>query len=858
MSGTFYLDLVRNGALLLLAYLIHDLLGLQRVLTGSRARSALAGLAVGGLGIGIMVTAVPLEEGIVFDTRSVLLGISGLFFGTVPTLIGTTLVSGYRYFAMGGIGAWPGIGVSVASGAIGLLWRWRRGGVETSVRMGELYLLGLTLHGAMLLILLNLYGEDGVRIISRIIVPILLIYPLVTVLLGRLLNLQIERRQEAEALLESEGRYRSLFDSDHAIMLLVDPSNGQIVEANPAAEQFYGWPLGVLETMRITEVNTLPEGEVMATLDRARSGENASLSFHHRRADGSVREVAGSCGLTRIGRRELLHCIITDLTDRRAVDRSLAIQAAALRATANTIMIMDPAGIVEWINPACSAVTQVTEEEAVGRSAWELAGLVGDARARESFRELERTVRGGRVWQGEVTSTGMEGLVSRQRATVTPILEADGTLTHIIAVGQDITREEELARELHATQKLEAIGRLAGGIAHDFNNLLTVVNGTLDLILRELPPDSPLRRELIEVREAGARGSRLTRQLLQFSRRQVREVQFIDLPGGVKSVMGLIRKLLPEDIELRLDLEAEVPPLEIDLSQLEQVLMNLCVNARDAMPDGGGILTVSTERHDLVAGDPLLDPELTPGSYHLIRVSDTGIGIPPEHLNHLFEPFFTTKADSGGTGLGLSTSHGIVTQAGGGIRVTSVVGEGSTFLLLLPADRSAPRAAPRVEHGGSPEVEAGESGSGERPRVTPRAMVNRPAGTTPSGVALILLVEDQDAVRRVAPRLLERLGYRVIAAASGAEALALLSAAPGTVPDLLFSDVVMPGMSGPALVGELQERGIDIPVLFASGYTNDALLAHGLRDDHHYFIEKPYSIEGLAARLREILTSSAH
>jgi nitrogen-specific signal transduction histidine kinase/CheY-like chemotaxis protein len=398
-----------------------------------------------------------------------------------------------------------------------------------------------------------------------------------------------------------------------------------------------------------------------------------------------------------------------------------------------------------------------------------------------------------------------------------PLVGPSGEMLGAFAVIVDLSERKRLEEQLRQAQKMEAVGQLAGGIAHDFNNLLTAISGYVGLALERVDGDPKLRRDLGEVARAGERAADLTRQLLAFSRRQVLQPATFDLNEAVRETSGLLGRLLGEHIRIVTSLDPAGCPILADRGQIEQVLMNLAVNARDAQP-AGGTLAIETETVSLDAEEA--EPDLAPGRYVALRVSDTGSGMDPVTAAHAFEPFFTTKEPGKGTGLGLATVYGIVTQSGGRIRMSSTPGAGTSFEILLA--RSEP-AAHR-----EPEERA----------------------DAPRGSERILLVEDEQVVRDLTREMLEQRGYDVICAARPDEALEL--AAREQV-DLLLTDVVMPEMNGPSLASILRRARPELPVLFTSGYTADARLYGGDDDGNASFLQKPYSAGELAAAVRTTL-----
>ena len=504
-------------------------------------------------------------------------------------------------------------------------------------------------------------------------------------------------------------------------------------------------------------------------------------------------------------------------------DESRHVQSAALSAAGDAIVITDRAGIMEWVNPAFTQLTGYTAEEAFGKK---IGSLSRSGKHDQAFyKDLWDTALAGRVWRGEIINRRRDGSLFTEDQTVTPILDASGAITHFVTIRRDITERLQLEAQFRQAQKMESVGQLAGGIAHDFNNLLTLINGMSELVLAQVRQDDPVHADVQEILHAGERAATLTRQLLTFSRRQILESRVLNLNTVVAGLERLLRRLLGEDVDLVVVLTPGLDQVKVDPGQIEQVITNLAVNARDAMPQGGQ-LTIETQNvtidEDYARQHGVAVP---PGSYVLLTVSDSGVGIDEATRTRIFDPFFTTKGPGKGTGLGLSTVYGIVKQSHGFIWVDSEVGHGTSFKIYLP-------------------------------QVTEAAGTDRPEPTvvSSSGTETILLVEDNAELRKLATRFLEPAGYTVLLASTGEEALQLLERHEEPV-HLLLSDVVMPGMSGRQLAERLAQTRPGMKVLYMSGYTSDTILRHGVSDAQGPFLNKPFTVAALLRKVRDVLDS---
>ena len=507
----------------------------------------------------------------------------------------------------------------------------------------------------------------------------------------------------------------------------------------------------------------------------------------------------------------------------QALAESEARQRTILESSLDAVITFDENGCIQELNPAAERMLGYSGRDGAPRR-WFALVASRPAPPAEPKGKKDRALGA----YGYLLGKRVEMTARRADGTEFP---AELTVSRISLQGQeayalwmrDLTERRRLETQLWQAQKMEAVGRLAGGIAHDFNNLVTVISGYSDLLLMSLPKESSLRRHAEEVKKAGDRAASLTRQLLAFSRRQVLAPQVLDLNAVISNVDKMVRRLIGEDIDLLNVLYPGVWPVKADPGQIEQVLVNLAVNARDAMPEGGK-LTIETANVTIspVQGNRY-EPAMPPGNYVMLAVSDTGIGMDRETESHIFEPFFTTKEEGKGTGLGLATAYGIVKQSGGYIWVYSEPEHGTTFKVYLPRAQEVP-------------VEVFVPGTELRPM---------------GGTETILVAEDEIAVRSLVRSVLESSGYTVLDAESGDEALRIARAQRGRI-DLLLTDVIMPRMSGRELAEEVQALEGGIRVIYMSGYTEKAIVHHGILDAGAVLLQKPFSPDDLVRKVREV------
>jgi two-component system cell cycle sensor histidine kinase/response regulator CckA len=654
---------------------------------------------------------------------------------------------------------------------------------------------------------------------------------------GRRIVLQTNRdmtqsRLAEKALRQSEERYRLLFESSPYPMWVYDVETLNFLAVNGSAIYQYGYTRE--EFLSMSTVDIRPEEEVQRFLKQARSTTSeidSTTGWKHRKKDGTVITVEiTSHSLNWEGkpaRLVLAHDISDRLKAERALRRSEAKYRELFENANDVIYTHDLEGNFTSLNGAGEAVTGYTEAEALTMN---ISQVVVPEFLERAKRMITRKVEGSPPTIYETQIIAKNGRRVPLEINTRLIVES-GQPIGVQGIGRDISERlaaEEALRQseeqLRQSQKLEAIGILAGGMAHDFNNMLTAINGYSDLILRKISEDDPIRKNVEEIRKAGERSAELTRQLLAFSRRQIMQPKVVDLNETIEETTSLLRRLIGEDITIEKNLSPDLWHIEADPGQLSQVLMNLSINSRDAMP-GGGTLLIETSNVVLDKEYASRHMAVAPGRYVMLAVSDTGVGMDEQTTRRVFEPFFTTKSVGRGTGLGLSTVYGIVKQSGGNIWVYSELGRGSTFKIYLP--------------------EAMSESKSELPEDSQRELS--------IGSETILLGEDEPAVRGLAREILEACGYAVVEASDGVNAIETFEGCSSV--DLLITDVVMPRMGGRELSEKLLSRCPSMKVLFTSGYTDDAILRHGITDEGTNFLQKPFTFEALSRKVRSLLDS---
>jgi len=653
------------------------------------------------------------------------------------------------------------------------------------------------------------------------------------VLVARLLTKNTELHLQAEELANSRQELNAIIQSVDGIVWEADAHTFQFTFVSQRAERLLGYACErwITEPTFWSDHIHPEDRERTVTFYVNATAEKKDYEFEYRvlAADGRVLWLHDIVSVI-VGndRPTKLRGLMVDITDRKMArialeraDEELRHLRAAVEASGEVVWLTDQQGIFTFVNPAFTKLYGYSADDVVGKVTPRI--LKGSRTPAQDYEQLWNRLLAGEQWRGEFLNKTKDGRSVEIEAWANAVSDQAGNIVGFLALQRDVTGRKLLESQFHQAQKMEAVGELAGGVAHDFNNLLTAILGYSNFVIDTFEPQDRRRSDMEEVIKAGQRAAALTRQLLAFSRKQVLQPTAVELNALVTGMRQMLSRLIGEHINLVPILAPDLGAVRADPGQLEQVLMNLVINARDAMPSGGRVV-VETANVELDDSSVMQHGAVRPGSYVMLAVSDSGIGMTEETKQRLFEPFFTTKGPGKGTGLGLATVFGIAKQSGGHIWVDSELGQGATFKVYLP--RTA----------GDAEVETRI--------VSSEAMA--------AGTETVLVVEDEDAVRLLTRRVLEQAGYRVFDAPNPQQAEALFDQHMNLF-NLLVTDVIMPGSSGPQLFERLARQRPDLKVLYVSGYVGDTITQQGQLRPGVELLQKPFTADALNRRVRQVL-----
>jgi len=635
----------------------------------------------------------------------------------------------------------------------------------------------------------------------------------------------LESEQVLKPLKDSEKRYRRLFESAQDGILILDADTGRVVDANPFLLHLLGYSYSAMYGQFIWEIGVFKD--IAASKDAFQTlQQNEYIRYEDlplETSQGHPIAVEFVSNVYLVDQHKVIQCNIRDITARKRDEAERKKLQAAIEQSAEIIVMTDAQGKIQFVNPSYERATGYSREEVIGQNQCILNNGMQDE---AYYRTLWETISDGRTWEGRLDNKRKDGTFYTEESSISPVRDASNRIINYVSVSRDITEQLRLAEQYQQAQKMEAVGLLAGGVAHDFNNMLAVIIGYTELALHRADLDPSLRSNLDEVVNAARRSADITRQLLTFARKQPTAPVVLNLHKAVEGILKMLHRLIGEDVVLAW-LPGEGPcSVMIDPTQVDQILANLCVNARDAIADIGRI-TIETGNAIFDEAYCSQNAGFVSGEFVKLSISDDGCGMGKDVIHHIFDPFFTSKGVGEGTGLGLSMVYGIVKQNNGFINVYSEPGNGTTFSIYLPlvTDNAVNKL--------------------------PENAVEDPKGNYET----VLVVEDEPALLALSKLMLEQMGYRVLTAGTPEEAMTLAREHAVDL-QLLITDVVMPEMNGKELSKRLKALFPHIKILFMSGYTANVITKRGGLDESVNFIQKPFSMQNLAAKVSEVLNES--
>lgn len=832
--------LLNNSALMLILCVIYDTFGIYSI-PNKNLKNFFLGSLVGLIAIIVMLNPWSIQPGVFFDTRWVLLSLCGLFFGFTPTAIAVLLAGSFRLY-QGGPGGTVGTIVIIVTACVGVAWRRWRKEEHTPINWKELYVFGLFVQLAMLSCMFLMPAGMRMTIIKAVAPPILVIYPLLTMLIGLILQRQEDRRvierdllENRKTIIKERGLLKEVINTIPDLIFF-KTVEGRYLGCNKAFEAFVesdeqsilGKKASDLFSPDTAKSFAQAENDMFASEKAVINEEWATYPDGNKVFLDTVRTPFRGLDGTLHG----LVGISRNITSRKKAEEGLRLSEGRLRTLVHTIpdliWLKDCNGVYLSCNPLFERFFGAKEADIVGKTDYDFV----EPELADFFVENDRismTAEKPTINEEWITFSD-NGHRALLETTKTPVYDNKGKVIGVLGIGHDITEQRKaetekakLETQLQQTQKLEAIGALAGGVAHDFNNMLGVIIGHTEMAIDQIAPTEPIFEDLTQILHAGKRSADITAQLLAFARKQPVSPRIIDLNETVEGMLNMLRRLIGEDINLIWSPGKELWPINIDPSQVDQILVNLSINARAAIA-GIGKITVETKNVTLDDNYVACHIDAHPGDFVQITVSDNGNGMEEQTLLHVFEPFFTTKDVGEGTGLGLATVFGAVKQNGGFIDVESKLETGTIFTIQLPR----------------------YSGCDTHQTIEPTSQLIQHGNET------ILVVEDEPQILRMTTKILGRLGYNVLSANSPNQAISLSRDHSGEI-HLLITDVIMPGMNGRDLSDLLLQESPETKCLFMSGYTANIISNQGALDNKIDFIQKPFTKNELATKVRDTL-----
>lgn len=824
-----FLGLMTNAGQMLVLCIVYDTFNIYRI-SNRYLRDWITGVLVGFISIFVMLTPWSIQPGVFFDTRWVLLSLCGLFFGVTPTAIAVVIAGAFR-LSQGGQGGIVGTVVIVATAITGLCWgEWEK---RRGKRLGwwQLYVFGVVVELVFLSCMFLMPLQMRHSIFKTIGPPVLIIYPVLTVIIGLILLKQEQRRKVEDDLthanevleLETERR-RILFDQSPDGIAILDPQTAGFKEFNTAAHAQLGYSREEFARLTIPDIEVLESPEEIKThIREVIDSGKADFETLQRTKQGEVRNIHVTAQVINVNGNQVYHCVWRDITDRKRAENEIRVFMESVETSSDAVGMATPDGRHYYQNKTFT----------------ELFGTIGEHPPETLFvdpgvgQAVFTIIMSGGQWAGEVKMYAKDGSIRDILLRAYASKDLSGRITALVGVHTDITEqkrhvEEKLLLEkqlLHA-QKLESLGVLAGGIAHDFNNILMAILGNADLALMRINRESPVADNLHEIEKAAAKAADLAKQMLAYSGKGRFLVEPINLNHLIKDMLHMLEVSISKKAVIRLNLHEDLPGIEADATQMRQIIMNLVINASEAIGDKSGFIAITTGCMDCDQNylkDVWLDANIREGLYVYLEIADTGCGMSNETMAKIFDPFFTTKFT--GRGLGMAAVLGIVRGHKGAIRVYSELNKGTTFKILFPAsDRP-----PAIFNSGHTHEDWCCDGT-------------------------VLLVDDEETVRGIGKEMLKELGFKVITAYDGREAVEVFRANQDI--SFVILDLTMPHMDGEQCFRELRQIKPDIKVIMSSGFNEQEVTQKFAGKGLAGFIQKPYKLSTLQATVKKVLANS--